>query len=107
MGALTRTGLQTTGGEVHGAGPAAPSGAIPVAAPTGHRAWRPGAPLPTRTWGDTQVTAGPARHTQAPPVTPPPGSQAPATSHPPPDTSPLLRRPQDTTWNRASREDPS
>ena len=66
MGALTHTGLQTTGREVHGAGPAAPSGAITVAAPTGHRAWRPGAPLPTRTWGDTQVTTGPAYHTQAP-----------------------------------------
>lgn len=112
MGALTCTGLQSTGGEVHGAGPATPSGAIPVAAPTGHGARRPGAPLPTRTWGDTQVTAGPACHTLAlpvtprPPVTPPPRSQAPAASHPPPDTSPLLGRPQDSTWNRASRGTP-
>lgn len=43
------TGLQATGGEVHGAVPATPSGAIPVATATGHRAQRPGAPLLPRT----------------------------------------------------------
>lgn len=85
MGALTRTGLQTAGGEVHGAGPATPSGAIPVAAPTGHGARRPGAPFPTRTWGDTQVTVGPACHTQAPghstPRIPGPSSFTPTSGH--------------------------
>lgn len=56
--ALTCTGLQATGGEVHQAVRATTSGAVPVATTTGHGARRPGAPLPTRTWGEgTQVTA--------------------------------------------------
>lgn len=79
MGALTCTGLQAAGGEVHGAVPAAPSGAIPVATATGHGARRPGAPLLARTWGGIQVTA-PLPPTPRHPVTPPPGSQAPAAS---------------------------
>ena len=121
MGSLTCTGLQATGGEVHGAGPATPSGAIPVATPTGHGARRPGAPLPTRTWGDTQVTAG-LSHPGPRPLHPPdPRPQQPhthlRTPHPssggpriPPGTGPpggpLLGLPGNHTFMPSPRAGP-
>lgn len=95
--ALTCTGLQTTGGEVHKAGQATASGAVPVATAAGHGARRPGAPLPTRTWSGSPGHCGP--YLPHPPQPSPPPRPLPSRTY---TITTHLRRPHSSlAWSRA------